>query len=109
MSPCLRRLRRFILNGGDMGKFVEYKQGRFRPPIGELQSGEVVTPREWCHLLAADETAGSVVVYVQMFVGPGCLRTPCYVTLGNLPTELVVPDSVWGHAYIYDSHPTNSR
>jgi len=108
-EPMFEELRRFILSGGDVGKFIEYTQGRFRPPIGELPSGEVVPKREWCHLLAADETAGSVIVYVQLFVGPGCVRTPCYVTLGKLPTEVVVPDSVWGHAYVYDSNPTSRR
>ena len=63
--------RHFILNGGDVGRFFEYTQDKFRPPIGKLPSGGVITPREWSHLLGADETAESVIAYVRMFVGPG--------------------------------------
>jgi len=29
--------------------------------------------------------------------------------LGKIPSELLVPDSVWGHAYVYDSNRTDSR
>ncbi len=102
-------LRDFIVNGGDVGRFFRYAEGRFRLPFGEVASGVVITPSDWCHVMAADETAGCVVVYLHLFVGPGCVRTPCYVTLGKLPSHLVVPDSVWGHAYVYDSQFANSR
>jgi len=43
-----------------------------------------------------DKTAGSVVVYLQMFIGPGCLRTPCYVTLGKLSRNQC-PTRMEGH------------
>ena len=81
----------------------------FGPPSVNCRRGEVVTPQEWCHLLAADETSGSIVVFILLFAGPGCLRKPCYVTLGKLQTEVLVPDPVWGHTYIYDSKQTNGR
>ncbi len=108
-EPMFDDLRYFVLNGGDVDRFFSFTQRRFRPPMGEAGSGWVVTPKEWCHLLAVDEAAGSVVVYLQLFLGPGCLRPPCYVTLGKLPTELAVLDSFWGHAYVYDSHMSKSR
>jgi hypothetical protein len=108
-EPMFDDLRYFIFNGGDVDRFFQFGQPGFQPLMGESGSGWVFTPKEWCHLLAANEAAGSVVVYMQLFLGPGCLRPPWYVTLGKLPTQLAIPDSLWGHAFVYDSHKKNSR
>ena len=72
-------------------------------PYGKLLHGGVITPTQWCHVIAADDTNIKVSVYVQLFVGPECITQPHYITLANI--KVLLPTSAWGHVYLYDKSP----
>jgi hypothetical protein len=101
-EPAFMVLRRFIIDGGHHENFFHRSRTTFAVPFGELPNGGAVTPSQWCHILAADETCEVVVVYVHLFVGPGCVSHPHYVTLGPLDSQIVLANGVWGHVYMYD-------
>jgi hypothetical protein len=102
---CFEPIRSFIMTGGDSDRFFGKSHIEFAIPCGDLPTGGVVTPRQWCHVMAADESASVVVIHLQFFVGPGCVPPPWYVTLGDIGSPLVVPDLTWGHVYLYDDPP----
>jgi len=103
-GSCFRDIRDFILNGGDSDRFFkERHHPQFVLPFGELISGGVVTPSQWCHVLAASELNGFAVAYVQLFVGPGCIPAPHYVSLGRWHSPVISPKGIWGHIYLYDN------
>jgi hypothetical protein len=104
-EPVFAELRDFIRNGGDARRFFRTSGRKFEVPFGRTSTGGIVTPKGWCHLFAADETEGMVVVYLQLFVGPQSLPPPTYVTLGEIDSRIVLPTGVWGHVFEYDSTP----
>jgi len=67
-----------------------------------------MAPSCWCHILAADETAEVVVVFMLLFAGPECVPKPTYVTLGRLQNEIIVPTGVWGNHFIYEEDTKGS-
>jgi hypothetical protein len=98
-----KHIRHFIMHGGESEGFFKQRSHRqFRLPFGDLASGGVVTPKQWCHFLAATELDGEALTYVRLFVGPGSLPPPHYVSLGHLPNRVITPRDVWGHVYLYD-------
>lgn len=103
-EACFDDVRHFILEGGDAERFFkESQRPDFAIPFGELPSGGVLTPTQWCHVLAASECGGQGFAYVQLFVGRGHVPRPHYVLLGQWSSPIVVPKSVWGHVYLYDN------
>jgi hypothetical protein len=104
-ESAFAELRNFIRNGGDVRPFFRTAGRRFEVPFGPTSIGGVVTPKDWCHLFAANETEGMAVVYLQLFVGPRHVPQPTYVTLGKIDSQIVLPTGVWGHVFEYDSTP----
>jgi|SRR5579863_3894951 len=98
-------IRKFISSGGDQQSFFNSSGRTFRVPFGKLQGGRAVTPNAWCHVLGADESREVIVVFVSLFAGPEHVPNAIYVTLGRLPSQLVIPNGVWGHQFVYDKYP----
>jgi len=97
-EPGFSEIRKFIMDGGEIGRFFNSSERTFAPPFAKLPTGEILR----CHVLAADERADVAVAYVHMFVGP---RVECprhYITLGSLDSRIEVPTYVWAHVYVYD-------
>lgn len=103
-EDCFGSIRNFIMSGGATDTFFQQKnQNQFVMPFGDLSTGGVATPDQWCHFLAASEANGQAVTYVQLFVGRGCIPTPHYVSLGQWSSRILLPDNeAWAHVYIYD-------
>jgi hypothetical protein len=78
-------------------------------PFGKSPSGGVITPKQWCHIIAADETDKSAIVYLQLFVGRGCIPRPHYIKLADINSKIAVLSSTWGHVYLYDESPKSDR
>ena len=109
-ESCFAALREFITTGGESDTFFKPKsRPTFELPFGKLANGGVVTPGYWCHVLAASEADGHAVAYVQLFLGQGCMRPPHYISLGTWTSRLVLPNSSWGHVYIYDAPQRDGR
>jgi hypothetical protein len=107
-ETCFSPLRNFIINGGNKTKFFPAQTKRFALPFGPLKSGGVVTPMQWSHVLAADETCTRVLGYIQLFVGRGCLPKGCHVILGKTDSRIQVVTPVFGHIYLYNKDPSKS-
>jgi hypothetical protein len=101
-------VRAFIKHGGEHARFFRSSGRRFAVPFGHKTSEGIAYPKNWCHLFAADETRNEIVVYMQLFAGPGFIPRPTYFTLGRIASDLVVPVStgVWGHVFEYEANRT---
>ncbi len=102
-------IRDFIMNGGKIEPFFEQKQQQFTTPVGEQPSGGLVSPRQWCHILGADESGLVATAYIHLFLGPGCVPPPYSVNLGRHGSSLTRPGFVWGHFYLYDDPQSDKR
>ncbi|MFH1108218.1 MAG: hypothetical protein V1790_03335 [Planctomycetota bacterium] len=100
-EPCFQDIREFIMNGGDNERFFRKPPFDFALPVGGLPSGGAVLSMNWCHVLAARDEEGTAVAYVRLYIGPQNVGEGHYVTLGSLPTKLLLPDPVWGHVYLH--------
>jgi hypothetical protein len=105
-EQCFGPIRGFIMNGGNIEDFFNQSGPKFAMPFGEIPTGGVLTPKQWCHVMAANETGKAAVVYLQLFVGRGCIPNPHYIQLGNIHSKIIVPNSTWGHVYLYDESPS---
>jgi len=101
-EPGFLPLRKFILGGGEIDTFFQPVGTPIVLPFGELPLGGVVTPHQWCHVLAADESNEFAIAYVNFFLGPGCVRKPHYISLGPTGSSIMAPHFVWAHVYLYD-------
>jgi hypothetical protein len=108
-EPCFGPIRNFIINGGDCEVFFKQSGPKFAMPFGKIPSGGVITPKQWCHIIAADETNKIAVVYLQLFVGCGCIPRPYHIKLADINSKIFVPDSAWGYVYLYDESPKSGR
>jgi hypothetical protein len=111
-EQCFGPIRNFIMQGGNNEVFFRQSDQsgpKFAMPFGEIPSGGVRTPKQWCHVIAVDETDKVAVVYLQLFVGPGCIPQPRYIKLADINSNIIVPDSTWGHVYLYDETPVSGR
>ncbi|MGD0551898.1 MAG: hypothetical protein ABSB25_04520 [Sedimentisphaerales bacterium] len=108
-EQCFEPIRDFIMNGGNKEAFFNQSGPKFAMPFGEIPTGGVLTPKQWCHVMAANETDKVAVVYLQLFVGDGCIPKPHYIQLGNIHSKIIVPNSTWGHVYLYDESPGSDR
>jgi hypothetical protein len=97
------------MNGGDIETFLKQSGPKFAMPFGDIPTGGVMTPKQWCHVIAADETGKIAVVYLQLFVGRGCIPKPHYIQLGSINSKIIVTSSTWGHVYLYDESPSMDR
>jgi hypothetical protein len=96
-------IRDFIINGGNSDQFFKCEnRPTFVLPFGELSGGGVVTPSQWCHVLAASEAGGQAIAYVQLFIGPRCIPSPHYIWLGKWDSPIISPNCTWAHVYLYD-------
>lgn len=102
-EPCFAAIRNYIMTGGNKSQFFREPPRRFAVPWGTLDGEANLSPeRQWGHVHAADEMTKEVFVYVQMFVGPGCIPDSYYVVLGTIDSDIIAPMSyVWGHCYLY--------
>lgn len=109
-EPYFAAIRDYIANGGNHEQFFKRANGpAFVLPFGEIPGGDVVTPGQWCHVLAACEGNREGVSYVQLFVGPGCIPAPYYVWLGRWDSPIITPNSTWAHLYLYDQLQQDGR
>jgi hypothetical protein len=98
-EPAFDQLRTFIMDGeGEIDSFFRTSGPRFKLPFYRVGEG-MVCPKNWCHVLAAAEDKNSIVAYVQLYIGPGSLPDPHYVTLGTIGSRLVIPRQAFGHAF----------
>ena len=96
-EDCFSQIRDFIMIGGDVDQFFRHPGPTFLMPFGKLPCGDVITPRQWCHVFVADESSNVLGVYMQLFVGPGFIPEPRYITLGTVDKPIIVPSFVLGH------------
>ncbi len=108
-EDCFSPLRDFIMNGGDRDQFFTKLGPKFIMPFGKVLGGNTMTPKEWCHFFAADESRDVVGVYMQLFVGQGCIPQSHYITLATSSSRIEVPGFVWGHVYVYDDPQRSGR
>jgi hypothetical protein len=103
-EPEFAGLRRFILEGGEPESFLTTPRESpvyFGVPFGDVVGGGVVSSARWCHLFAADDTQGTIVVYLQLFIGPGFANPPHYIALGRTPAALRAPGA-WAHMLTWE-------
>jgi hypothetical protein len=100
-EEAFRPIRHFIRHGGDPRDFFKRPDIPFIVPFGPDGPGTVHCPKNWCHLVAANDSGTGVFVYLQFFVGPGSVPPPTYVALGNSDSGLD-RGGVWGHLYQQD-------
>ncbi len=108
-EQCFGPMRDFIMNGGNDKTFFNQSGPKFVIPFGEIPSGCVITPNQWCHIIAADETNKVAVVYLQLFVGRGCVPKPHHIKLADINSSILIPSSTWGHVYLYDESQRSDR
>ena len=108
-EDCFGPIRDFIMNGGNDKAFFKQSGPTFVMPFGEIPSGGVITPKQWCHIIAADDTDKVALVYLQLFVGPGCVPQSHYIKLADINSIIIVSRSTWGHVYLYDESPRSDR
>lgn len=108
-EQCFGPIRDFIMNGDNDKTFFNQSGPKFVIPFGEILSGGVITPNQWCHIIAADETNKVAVVYLQLFVGRGCIPQPNHIKLADINSTIFIPNSTWGHVYLYDESPRSDR
>lgn len=107
-EPEFANLRRFILEGGEPEQFLTTPRESpvyYGVPFGDVVGGGVVSSAHWCHLLAADDTQGTIVVYLQLFIGPGYANPPHYFALGRAPAGLRTPGA-WAHMLTWEPGST---
>lgn len=93
-EPEFADLRRFIHEGGEPEPFLTTPRESpvyFGVPFGNVVGGGVASSARWCHLFAADDTQGMIIVYLQLFIGPGVANPPHYVVLGRTPAAVRSP------------------
>ena len=103
-EPEFAEIRSFIQNGGNPDSFFHSSGREFAVPYGPQPNGQVLCPADWCHVMAAMDDGGPVVVYMQLFVGPGAIPPPNFVTLGTPARCEVRARGAYGHVYRYDNH-----
>ena len=108
-EDCFAPIRAFIMNGGKIDGFFGSSRRKFVMPFGVVASGGILSPTQWAHVLAADETCEEIIVYVQLFVGPGAIPPPHYIKLAKIPSRLLVESFFWGHVYHYDDPQVGTR
>jgi len=107
-EPGFAGIRSFIMRGGGLQPFFHSSRRTFRLPYGELPSGGILVPPQWCHVLAADESDRVVVAYVHLFLSPMGIPTPHYITLGNVGSQVIAPTCLSAHVYAYDEKQPQS-
>ncbi len=98
-EPEFANVRRFILDGGDRDQFFKSAKDApvsFDSPFGDLPGGGMMGPPGWGHMFAADDSTGTVVVFLHLFLGPGYVLPPYYVVLGTRPTSKAATGP-WSH------------
>jgi hypothetical protein len=108
-EQCFVPIRDFIMNGGNIKDFFKQSGPKFVIPFGEIPSGDIITPKQWCHIIAADETNKVAIVYLQLFVGNGCIPQSHYIELADINSNIFISSSTWGHVYLYDESPSSDR
>jgi hypothetical protein len=100
-EPIFSSIRDFIKFGGAEEVFFRKPVRAFFAPFGRTKRGTYLCPKDWCHVLAADETEGDIVVHLQLYIGPGYVPEPVYVTVGH--SSIVAPRCAWGNLFKVES------
>lgn len=105
-EQCFDPIRNFIMNGSDSEAFFNQPGPKFVTKFGKIPSCGVMVPNRWCHIIAADETNKAAIVYLQLFAGWIPYH---YIKLADIDSNIIVPNSTWGHVYLYDESPSSDR
>jgi hypothetical protein len=99
-------IREFIIDGsGSIDHFFKTTGPQFVTPFYKTELG-IVCPTNWCHIIAAAEEKNSIVIFLQLFVGPRSLPDPHYITIST-SEELYFPSSrSFGHVLQIDDRET---
>lgn len=105
-EPCFSAIRHFIIHGGDADQFFKCdKKPKFVLPFGELHDGKILTPTQWCHMVAMCEDNGRAFAYVQLFIGPGYIPSSHCIGLGHWDNPIIMSNVASCHVYkYYDSN-----
>jgi hypothetical protein len=98
-------VRKFVTEGGEVDSIFQDRGGLFRFPFGKQTNGETIVPGVWCHVIAAHEGVGEIVVCLVLFAGPERdVPKPHYVRLGTLDglDPLARDRAVVAHMYRYE-------
>ena len=106
-EPLFAAIRRFIMEGGDRGKFFDAGGAKFVSPFHELPDGGAMLSAVWAHALAADEEQGAATVNVMLFAGPMRLPPSHNVRVAVFSSPLVIPRAQTAHQYVYYGEPDN--
>ena len=102
-------IRSYILGDGGMEHHFRPPSRRFEPGFGQLEGGGTILPSEWCHVLAADESEGSIVVCIRLFCGPSNLPKPYYVTIADIHRNLILRPGVFAHMYVLEPSEVSGK
>jgi len=107
-EPAFGPIRNFIQHGGEKDQFFQSSGRHVFAPFGQMAGGIITSPT-WIHLFAGHEVDRTIVVYMQLFVGPDHVSRPFYITLGTTNSRLFLPANtgLWGHMYEYDAERTD--
>lgn len=105
-EACFAEIRRFIKFGGDKHRFFHAAGRKFVAPFGRTPVGTYLCPKDWCHVLATNEIEKVIVVYMQLFLGPGFVPEPILVTLGPAASDVILRKGVWAHLFKYEPNRT---
>lgn len=109
-EPEFTALRQFILGGGRSSDFFPDGLNYFGSPFRPIPGMGIVSSCNWCHLLAADESADTIKAYINLFAaGPAFAREGFQFELGRVPGIIRVPGSRWAHVYEYGRTRNGSK
>ncbi|MFN0137478.1 MAG: hypothetical protein ACKVS9_15345 [Phycisphaerae bacterium] len=102
-EPEFGAVRNFIRTGGDHKPLYDARGARFALPFGQMRDGQTALPGIWTHVVAADESAGTAVAMVTLFMGPTRMAPIYHIRLATLASRILVPNAQFAHSYLYDA------
>jgi hypothetical protein len=100
-EPGFHAIKRFIRWGDGTAEDFFVQDRVFVLPEEVFFRG--VTSSRWMHLVGACDFNSEALASVRLFYGPRARGAEYRIRLGRLTTRLILPDSAWAHAYVYDS------
>jgi hypothetical protein len=106
-EPMFAGIRSFIIEGSDHQEFFVKPIRIAPPPFRELSEDQALLPKDWLHVLAADDSEDIALAMVSLFMGPERIARTDYIQLARLPTPLVLPNARCAHVYKYGQENPN--